>query len=283
MRRWGTSYRRAADILFTLLISMVGLILLAPHIHLLATIAVRGLRVILEEGSIFFTGTPPPPGSGGLGGIAPAIVGSLMLGISTAALSLPLALATALLLVERPRSPLASVARAGVVSLLEMPTVLVGMMAYALVVVPLGSHSMLAGALALSVVMTPYVVVYAERALREVPREYREAGAALGLEWWRVTLGVVLRVGERGVLAGIVMGLAKALGETAPLLFTLGAQRSQVPTSLMGPGDAIPLMIYHFAATPYDNWRDLAWGGALLLLVLVLGLHLLSRRMAGGG
>lgn len=272
-------WRLVKDKAFTALVVLVSVAFTAPIVHLVLSIGARGAEAIAKGGLGVITGTPGPPGSSQLGGIAPAVIGTLTLGALTSAIGLPLAFLTAVMLVEFRGSRLARAARALAMSLLEVPTVLIGMMVYVVLVVPLKGFSLLAGSLALSIVMLPYVTVYVERALDNVPKTYREAGLAIGMDRASVVFRVVVGVARRGVLAGFLIGFAKAVGETAPLLFTIGAAREAAPLSPLAPGDAIPLMIFHFIATPYENWRELAWAGALLLMLMILLVFAVSRAL----
>ncbi len=269
--------RLVADRAFTLLVFVLGGLAVAPLLHLLATVAVEGGRALVEAGPGFFTSLPAPPGSREVGGIAPALVGTLVLAVLSSLLGIPLAFLTGVFLAEYRGTRLAGIARRLVMSLLEVPTVLVGMLAYTLVVVPMGGYSLVAGAFALAVVMLPYVTVYVERALEGVPQTYREAGYALGLTRPQVVFRVLAGIARRGILAGLLLGFAKAVGETAPLLFTIGGARSSIPSSILGPGDAVPLLVFHFAMTPYENWVRAAWGASLVLTLVVLAVYTASR------
>ena len=269
--------RLALDKIFTLAVIIVALAGIIPLLHLLATVAVRGGEAILRAGPGFFTELPAPPGSRRLGGAAPALAGSLVLAVMSTAIGVPLAFGAALFLYEFRGTRLARAARAFLMSLLEIPTVLVGILVYVLLVVPLHGQSLLAGSLALAIVMLPYVATYVESALRQVPQTYREAGLALGLTRAQVALRIVAGIARRGILAGLIIGLSKAIGETAPLLFTVGGARSSVNINPLRPGDAAPLLIFHYAQTPYDNWRMLAWGASLVLVAAVLLIYVVAK------
>ncbi len=252
---------------------------LAPVLHLIASVAVRGAAVILEAGARFFTEPPPPPGERRYG-ILTSLVGSLELAALSSAIGVPLALAAAVLAHEFPGSLPGRLVRVASRTLLEVPTVIVGMFVFMVLVRPAGAPSILAGAVALALVMLPYVTSYVESALSSVPPAYREAGYALGMTRAQVVLRVVMPIAARGVATGLLLGVAKALGETAPLLFTLGRARAQLNVDPRGPGDAIPLLVYDYAAAPYENMRDVAWGAALVLVLIVLALQALARLAA---
>jgi len=271
-------YRRRIlkDRVFAAAATLLGLAALAPLFHIVYTVTVNGAPVILEAGLSFFTEPPAPPGAERLGGIAPALVGSAWLAVLSTAIGIPLAFMVGVFLYEFRESRLARLVRVFTMSLLEIPTILVGMLVYTIVVIPLGGFSVAAGAIALAIVMLPYVATYVERALESVPSTYREAALGLGLTRAR-TVMIVAGIARRGVLAGFLIGFAKAIGETAPLLFTVGSARTSVNVSPLEPGDAVPLLVFQFIATPYENWVKLAWGAAFILTLAVLIVFLALR------
>ncbi len=257
---------------------LLSLLAVLPVFHVLLSVIWNGLGVLMEAGPSFLTGVPPPP-NGGLGGIAPSLAGTLLLAVLSSLLGIPLSLFAAIFAVEFPDNPLAKGVRVLSKALLEIPSVVVGMLIYAVVVVPMGRFSMLAGSLALAIMMIPYVTTYVEQALEGVPFTYREAGFALGLSRPRVVFDILVGIARRGILTGILIGFAKVLGETAPLLFTLGRDRYNVPLGPLDYGDSISLLIFDYAQTPYANMHRVAWGAALVLTALFLIIFLVSRRL----
>lgn len=251
---------------------------LFPVVHIIGEALVRGGRVLLESGVKFFTEAPPPPGDR-VYGILTGLVGTLELAAISATLGLPAAFMAAVLAVEFPSSVPGRIVRVLSRTLLEIPTIIVGMFVFILLVEPLGTPSILAGAIALSLVMLPYVTTYVEGALRGVPWTLKEAGYSIGMTRAQVMFKVVIPAARRGIVTGFILGLAKALGETAPLLFTLGRARSALNTNPLGPGDAIPLLIYDYALAPYENMREVAWGAALTLLLILLFLQAVIRAL----
>ncbi len=210
-------------------------------------------------------------------GILASLVGSAILSILASLLGIPLAIAAGLFVAEFSDTKLAKITRIVSRSLLEVPTVLLGMLVYIVIVVPTGSFSLLAGAIALALVMLPYVMVHVEQAIESVPPIYREAGYSIGMTRAEVLLGVVAGVARRGIATGVLMGFAKAMGETAPLLFTIGAARTTLPCShsiplanVLDPGDAVPLMIFQYAQMPQGIYHDMAWAGSLILVAVFL-------------
>jgi len=161
--------------------------------------------------------------------------------------------------------------------MMEFPTILVGLFVMQILVIPMGSYSALAGALALAVVMMPYVAVYTEEALRGIPPTYREAAFSLGLTRFKVVFRVLVGMARKGILTGVLIGVAKVAGETAPLLFTAGGSSRIYFAGLDKPIGAIPLLIYNLVQQPYENYHEIAWGAAFLLMLIFLAIFLPIR------
>ncbi len=262
-------------------IAALAVLAALPVLHLIGSVIVRGGSVVAEAGLRFLTEIPPPPG-GRVYGVAPSLAGTVELTLLATAMGVPLAFAAAVLAVEFPESPWGRAARLLSRVLMEVPTVLVGMLVFALIVAPTGTPSILAASVALALVMLPYVTVYVEDALSRVPPGYREAGLALALTRAQVVAKILVPMAGRGVVTGVLLGVAKAAGETAPLLFTLGRARGYVNLDPLGPGDSLSLLIYDYAAAPYENMRAVAWGAAFILVTLLLVLYALARLAARG-
>ncbi len=265
---------------FLIITVALAVIAVFPVFHVLFTILVRGGQTLLKAGPSFLLDVPPPPGKG-LGGIAPSLAGTLMLAFYSSIAGIPLSFFAAILAVEFPRSLIAKGVRVLSKALLEIPSVVVGMLVYAIMVVPMGQFSILAGAVALAIMMIPYVTTYVEEALESVPFTYREAGFSVGMLRSQVVFKVVVGIAKRGILTGMLIGIAKVLGETAPLLFTLGRDRYSVPTNVFEYGDSISLLIFDYVQTPYANMHEVAWGAALVLTLMFLALFTLVKRYAG--
>ncbi len=222
------------------------------------------------------TQTPKPPGEAG-GGMANAIVGTFIVVVLACVLSLPVGVGAGIYLAEYGRTGLlAQLIRFMSDVLTGVPSVVVGLFAYTVLVLPLGHFSALAGGFALGVIMLPTVTRATEEMLRQVPDSIREAALALGFEQWKVTLRVVLPTAFNGVLTGILLAVARAAGETAPLLFTAFGNPfwNLDPTQPMA---ALPLQIFVYAISPYDDWHRQAWAGAFLLVALVLAVSVVAR------
>lgn len=250
----------------------VGLIVL---IWILATLLFKGFGALSID---MFTQTTPAPGSEG-GGLINAIVGSLMLvGLATL-VSTPIGILAGIYLAEYgEENKLASITRFVTDIMLSAPSIVIGLFVYALYVANVKHFSGYAGTIALALIAVPVVVRTTDNMLRLVPNSLLEAAFALGAPRWKVATLVRLRAVKAGVVTGVLLALARISGETAPLLFT--ALNNQFFSADMNrPLANLPVVIYQFAMSPYDNWRDLAWGGALLVTFSVLALNILSRTL----
>jgi len=223
-----------------------------------------------------FTESTPAPGSSG-GGLANAIVGSLMIVAVTTLISTPVGILAGVYLSEYgDKSRIAEVTRFMNDIMLSAPSIVLGLFIYALVVANEQHFSGWAGSLALALIAVPVVVRTTENMLRLVPGNMREAAFALGAPRWKVSTTVTLRAAKAGVITGLLLALARISGETAPLLFT-ALNNQFFSTDMSGPMSSLPIVIYQFAMSPYDNWIDLAWGGALLVTLAVLALNIITR------
>jgi len=272
--------RKIKDVVGRLLIALIGLFALTPLFHILISITYNGVRVIAATGVIeFLTGIPNPANPSNPGGIGPAILGSLVLAAMATIIAIPIALNTAIFVSEFRGSPASRFTILLSLLLVEFPTILVGLFVYAVVVEPMRRFSLLAGSIALALVMLPYVVAQASEALRQIPRDLREAAYSLGLSRLKTVYRLMLGMARRGILVGILIGLAKALGETAPLLFTVYGAFNTYPQSILDPGAAIPLLIYVYAQQPGEGYQALAWGAAFILLVMVTSIVLVAKKL----
>ena len=223
-----------------------------------------------------FTQSTPAPGSEG-GGLANAILGSLMIVASCTLISTPIGVLAGLYLSEYgDRSKVAGITRFVTDIMLSAPSIVIGLFVYALVVAQVRHFSGWAGTLALTLIAVPVVVRTTENMLRLVPGSLREAAYALGTPKWKVAFKISLRAAQSGVMTGILLALARVSGETAPLLFT-ALNNQFFSTNMNAPMANLPVVIFQFAMSPYDNWVELAWGGALLITFAVLGFNILAR------
>jgi phosphate transport system permease protein len=229
----------------------------------------------------FLEDTPSPDSLGG--GLRNAIVGSFVITVAAVIVATPMGILAATFLSEYARGrKIASVIRFVNDVWLSAPSIIVGLFIYTVVVHPMGNYSALAGAISLAMIACPIITRSAEDMLNLVPNELREAAIALGLPKWRVVIHVAWRASRQGMLTGVLLAIARISGETAPLLFT-SLNNQFWSTSLSQPIANLPVTIYQFAMSPYHNWQDLAWGGALLITVVVLFLNILTRSFSKAG
>ena len=239
------------------------------------------LSILLMKGfsaldvSMFLESTPAPGSEGG--GLANAIVGSLMIVLSCSLISTPIGVLAGDHLSEYgDRSRLASITRFVNDIMLSAPSIVIGLFVYAMVVVPSKHFSGWAGTVALSLIAIPVVVRTTENMLKLVPVSLREAAFALGAPKWKVSTSVVLKAARSGVITGLLLALARVSGETAPLLFT-ALNNQFFNMDMTKPMANLPVVIFQFAMSPYENWVNLAWGGALLITLTVLALNIIAR------
>lgn len=257
-----------------LTLSMTAMVLgLAVLLWILFVLFSNGFRAL--DWNIFTQSTPAPGTEGG--GLANAIVGSLMMVGFAVLVSTPIGVLAGVYLAEYgDTSKTAEVTRFVTDIMLSAPSIVLGLFVYAIAVATVGHFSGWAGSLALSLIAVPVVVRTTENMLRLVPGSLREAAFALGAPRWKVSTLVTLRAARSGVLTGLLLAIARISGETAPLLFT--ALNNQFFTlDMSGPMANLPVVIYQFALSPYDNWIRLAWGGALLITLSVLLLNIVAR------
>jgi phosphate transport system permease protein len=223
----------------------------------------------------------PPPGEDG--GLLNAFYGSGVMVLLAVAIGTPIGIAAGTYLAEHGRfSRLAAIVRFVNDILLSAPSIVIGLFVYELVVRTMGHFSGIAGALALAMILLPIVTRTTDEALRLVPDTMREAGFALGLPRWKVTGQILFKAARAGMLTGILLGLARISGETAPLLFT--ALNNQFwSADLAQPLANVPVVIFQYAMSPYDQWHALAWAGALTLTAFVLALNVFVRILARKG
>ncbi len=222
-----------------------------------------------------FTEMTPPPNESG--GIANAIFGSFVMVMLATCVGTPIGIMAGIYLAEyNPRSWLSNVIRFVNDILLSAPSIVIGLFVYAVVVAYFKSFSGLAGAMALALIVIPVVIRTTENMLQLIPSGLREAAYALGTPKWKVILSITLRAARAGVVTGVLLAVARIAGETAPLLFT--ALSNQFWTAdVTQPMASLPVTIFKFAMSPYENWQQLAWAGVFLITVAVLGLNILAR------
>ena len=264
-------WRKMKEKLFLTAIAAMTLLTILPLLHILYTVIAMGLPPILERGPIFLTGTFSE------GGIGPAIVGTFILTFMASIIGLPIAFLVGVYAYEYPDSKIGKITHMLLQIMLEFPTILVGVFVMEIIAIPMGTYSALAGAFALAIIMMPYVAVYTKEAMRQIPFTYREAAFGMGLSRFRALFNILAPISKRGILTGVLIGMAKVAGETAPLLFTAGGLYESFPTSLDKPIGAIPLLIYTLIQSPNANDHAMAWGAALVLLLIFLAVFIPIR------
>jgi phosphate transport system permease protein len=267
--------RRSVDLTMTVLCGLALLAALIPLASVLWLVVSRGLSGM---NLAFWTHLPAPVGETG-GGVGNAILGTLYVVGIASVLGVPLGVGAGVYLAEKGDGPFGDVVRFTAEVLSGVPSIVVGLVAYGLVVLPMRRFSALAGGVALAVLMVPTLARSTEELVRLVPRTLREASLALGVPEWKTSLRVVLRTALPGIVTAILLAVARASGETAPLLFTsLNNQywnfRADQPTA------SLTVQIFNYAVSPYEDWHGKAWAAALVLLVVVGTLSLLARFLA---
>jgi len=271
MSRW--QRRRLINALAASVVVLCAAVAVAVLLIILGHVAIQGLPSLNVA---FFTERPLPPGEVG-GGVAPAILGTLEMLAVAAIIGIPVGVATAIYLSEYGRGNLARAVSFTIDLIAGLPSIVIGVFVWAwLVRNVVGQYNGLAGGVALAIIMVPILTRTVEETLRIVPDPLREASLALGISRWKTILRVVLPTAQAGVITGVVLSLARAGGETAPLLLTaLGNQFYNL--DLLQPTAALPIQIYNYARSPYADWQAKAWGGALVLITLIGVLSALTR------
>lgn len=257
------------------MLSLTGVAALLTTVPLLLIFFYLLREGLSSIGLDFFTETPAPVGESG-GGVGNGVLGTVLLVFGAGVLGLPVAIGAGVFLAESNGSRFADGVRFVTDVMNGIPSIVIGIFVWAWVVVSMGHFSAFAGAVALAIMLLPMVTRTTEEILRLVPSELREGGLALGFTRWRTTLGIVLPAARSGILTGVLVALARVSGETAPLLFTAFGS----PFWEWRPGHpmaALPLQIFQYAISPYEEWHRQAWAASLVLLTVVLVVSLASR------
>jgi phosphate transport system permease protein len=261
-----TLWRRLVDHLATAVAAGMAVLVIAPLVAIFAYLIYQGASA-LSWG--FLTHAPKPVGEAG-GGIGNAIIGSgVILAIATA-IGVPVGVGSGVYLAEYGRGRFARGVRFTADVLNGVPSIVIGLVAYGMIVIPQRHFSAVAGGVALAIMMVPTVTRSTEEMLLMVPQTVREAALGLGVPQWRTTISITLRTATSGVITGIMLAFARIAGETAPLLFTAFGNQfwNFDPTQ---PTAALPLQIFTYAISPFDEWHRQAWAGALVLIILIVG------------
>jgi len=267
--------RKAADRAMKTLFFLSAALVILPLFLIFFDLLWKGAKELKWS---LLTDLPHPVGEPG-GGIANGILGTLTVAGLAMGGGIPLAVLSGIYLAEYGKGKLAAAVRFAVDLLAGVPSIILGIFGYVLWVLPMKRFSAWAGASALAMIFIPIVVRTTEEMLRTVPTPVREAALALGIERWKTTLFITVRTASAGILTGILLAMARIVGETAPLLFTaLGNQFWQ--SGLDQPIAAVPLQVFSYAISPYDDWHDKAWAGAVVLILMVLILSMGARFLA---
>jgi len=273
MKRRPATFRKLSNTLVVGLSGFSALIGLFFLGWILMVVIIRGVSAISLD---FFAKLPTPPGVAG-GGLANAIVGTLLITLVAVLLGVPLGILGGVYLSEfGGRSKVAAVVRFAANVLMGTPSIIIGVFVYAIMVFPMGHFSGYAGAVSLAVIMLPVVVRTTEDMLRLVPNTLRESALALGAPRWKITFQIVFRAAKSGLLTGVLLAIARVSGETAPLLFT-ALNSPYWMKSLSGPTANLTVTIFNYAMSPYKDWQQQAWGASLLIMIGVLSATIISR------
>jgi phosphate transport system permease protein len=273
VRRRPNTSRKAQDLVVKVISAAAALLGIFFLGWILLEVGKRGLGAFDVD---FFTSLPAPPGTEG-GGLASAILGTLIITAIATVLGVPLGIMAGVYLAEVARGTRrAAVVRFIVNAMMGLPSIIIGLFVYTLLVLPFGHFSGLAGAVALAIIMLPVVARTADDMLSLVPSSLREAALALGAPRWKVTFAIVFRAAKAGLVTGVLLAIARVSGETAPLLFT-ALNSVYWPTSLMEPIGNLTVTIFNYAMSPYADWQRAAWGASLLIMAAVLGTTILAR------
>jgi len=256
---------------FQILIYTLAFACVIPLLFILGYILEAGITKINWH---FLVNIPKPVGESG-GGIANALLGSVLIIAVASVIAIPIGIMAGIYLSENKKSRLAYWCRLSTDILQGVPSIVIGIVIYFWLVRPLG-FSALAGSVALAIMMLPIIVRSTEETLKLLPDSLKEAGLALGLPFHRVIFKVILPVGVGGILSGVMLSIARITGETAPLLFTAFGN-PYLSVNMTKPMQSLPLLIYNYATSPYTDWLNLAWGASVVLLLWVLFLNIFTK------
>lgn len=251
---------------------LLAFLTVLPLIFILIYIVNAGIGAINWD---FIVNIPKPVGEIG-GGIANALIGTLIILLVAAIIAVPIGILAGIYLSENKTGNLSYWMGMCVDVLQGVPSIVIGIIAYYWLVRPLGSFSAISGSIALAIMMLPIIIRSTEETLKLLPNTLKEAGYALGMPSHRVILKIIIPCGFSGILSGVMLAVARVAGETAPLLFTAFGNPF-IETSLGKPMQTLPLLIFNYATSSYKEWQDLAWGASIVLLALVLSLNLLTK------
>tara|TARA_R110002072_G_scaffold534_7_gene4243 strand:- start:142976 stop:143836 length:861 start_codon:yes stop_codon:yes gene_type:complete len=266
------TWRKFKNKFFHTLLGISAFMVLVPLFLVISYVFYKGISGLNLD---FFLHTPKPVGETG-GGMLHAILGTLYIVAIGAILAVPVGVISGTFLSMFGVGKIANTLRISIDLLTGVPSIVIGIFAYIIIVVPFKGFSALAGGIALSLIILPIVTRSTEEILKLVPDHIKEAGLALGLPRWKVIYFIIIRGNLKAILTGVILAISRAAGETAPLLFTAFGNR-YVSTDLFTPMASLPVQIYNYSISPFDDWQRQAWTGAFVLIFLILGINLICR------
>ena len=264
--------RSAKSKAFEILIIVFAFLITVPLLAIIYFVLKTGISKISWN---FLTNIPKPVGEIG-GGIANALLGSILIVAVAAVIAVPFGILCGIYLSENKNSKIARWSRLAVDVLQGTPSIVIGIVIYFWIVKPSGTFSAISGSVALAIMMLPIVIRSTEETLKLIPATLHEAGFALGLPYHKVILRIIVPCGISGILSGVILSVARIAGETAPLLFTAFGN-PYISANVLRPMQSLPLLIFNYATSPYDEWHGLAWGASLVLLIWVLLLNITTK------
>ncbi len=265
-------FRDIKNLIFKVVVIFLTSITIIPLVAILVYIFKQGISVIDWH---FLTSLPKPVGETG-GGILNAITGSLIIVIVAAFVAIPVGVTTGMYFSESSGTRIYKLAHLAVDVLQGVPSIVIGIIIYLWFVKPFGKFSALSGSIALAFMMLPSIIKSTEETLKLVPLSLKEASLSLGIPYFKTMMFVIVPAGISGILNGIILGIARVAGETAPLLFTAFGNPF-LNFSIFKPTASLPLIIFNYATSPYDDWHKLAWGASFILVVTILILNILTK------
>jgi phosphate transport system permease protein len=243
-----------------------------PLLLILFYIFKQGITAINWD---FFTNLPKPVGETG-GGVANALVGSILILLVSCVLAIPVGIIIGIYLSEVAKSRLAYYCRLSVDVLQGIPSIVIGIIIYEWIVRPMGGFSAFSGSVALALMMLPSIIKSTEETLKLLPESLKEASLALGVPYYKTILKIIVPTGISGIMTGVILSIARVIGETAPLLFTAFGNPF-MNTNIFKPISSLPLIIFNYATSPYNDWHQLAWGASMLLILMILILNIITK------
>jgi phosphate transport system permease protein len=264
--------RNKKNILFKGVIIAGTVISTFPLLLILFYIFKQGVAAINWH---FLTNLPKPVGETG-GGVSNALVGSILILLVSCIIAIPIGIVIGIYLSEEKKSRLGYYCRLSVDVLQGIPSIVIGIIIYEWIVRPMGGFSALSGSVALSLMMLPSIVKSTEETLKLLPESLKEASLALGVPYYKTILKVIVPTGLGGIFTGVILSISRVIGETAPLLFTAFGNPFMT-TNILKPMSSLPLIIFNYATSPYNDWHELAWGASMLLILMILILNIITK------